>query len=49
MHHDYGLAALIYTHFTSPILRNAGVVKYPLLAANIGPEALTEYAHDRCV
>ena len=36
----YGLAASVYTHFTSPIRRYADVVAHRLLAASIGREAL---------
>jgi exosome complex exonuclease DIS3/RRP44 len=36
----YGLASLIYTHFTSPIRRYADVIVHRLLAASIGIEKL---------
>jgi exosome complex exonuclease DIS3/RRP44 len=36
----YGLAATIYTHFTSPIRRYADVIVHRLLAASIGWEPL---------
>lgn len=38
----YGLAANVYTHFTSPIRRYADVLVHRLLAASIGLESLPE-------
>ena len=38
----YGLAANLYTHFTSPIRRYADVLVHRLLSASIGIESLPE-------
>lgn len=43
----YGLAAPIYTHFTSPIRRYADVVVHRLLAASLGLIPLPESIRDR--
>ena len=43
----YGLAASIYTHFTSPIRRYADVIVHRLLAAAIGVDPLPAEYEDR--
>ncbi|KAI4327860.1 hypothetical protein L6164_020272 [Bauhinia variegata] len=45
--HHYGLAAPLYTHFTSPIRRYADVTVHRLLAASLGISKLPSVFQDR--
>ncbi|KAK4261621.1 hypothetical protein QN277_004589 [Acacia crassicarpa] len=46
-YYHYGLAAPLYTHFTSPIRRYADVVVHRLLAASLGISKLPSVFQDR--